>query len=402
VPAMLDLGPLEALVRARKAEAEDHVWFLREDPGYFSKTVLEAREHRTDLLRCEVCGKLHKNARDDVLWARVHRNVVTDSYIELSVWHEIHRALAELRQMSSQYAQAIKKTQNLPPDFWEALVNTWFYLEATQLDVAHQLKDGFAASPGARAYYLQQCEPTSEDMVLFGYLWEPHKRHIFKVHTLVEVLGNLLQNQPRAKSMMSPWVASRLSQLSIVSECLHQLHFFHPWSQKIQFAVKERQTELLIDYVKGFAKWHSFLHTTFKATKLVQLGKPGLRFHYPVHKRRTRNNVETLRSSEASLDAIWQAADDHFRNKTGETPHAIIADILQERTLQRTPPWEEPEKDLSSLRRPSTVEYVYVPFSNALQAQSRKEPRCVLEICVCSFQEQDWVGLPCCVAEVAQ
>jgi len=91
-----------------------------------------------------------------------------------------------------------------------------------------------------------------------------------------------------------------------------------------------------------------------------------------VHKRRTRNNVETLRSAEASLDAFWQAADDHFRSRTGETPHAVVADFLQERTLQRTPPWEEPEEDLSSTRRPSNVEYIYVPFSNALHDRTKQ------------------------------
>jgi hypothetical protein len=42
VTALLDIGSLRALVLAHRNEAEDHIWLLREDPGYFAEVVFEA------------------------------------------------------------------------------------------------------------------------------------------------------------------------------------------------------------------------------------------------------------------------------------------------------------------------------------------------------------------------
>lgn len=85
VPALLDLGSLRALVLARRNEVEDHIWLLREDPGYFAEVVFEAREHRPELLVGATCGELHENAQEETLWARVLRNVAVYGYVELSV-----------------------------------------------------------------------------------------------------------------------------------------------------------------------------------------------------------------------------------------------------------------------------------------------------------------------------
>jgi hypothetical protein len=126
------------------------------------------------------------------------------------------------------------------------------------MDFIDQLKAGFPASPGVRAHWVVIYESSSEDSyshsverrqgkldadmgrvrTLFKYLWEPPKWKMFKVYTLVEVLRHLLQNNPHAKHAISSWVASRLCQLSIFSECLRQLKFFQPWAKKIQVAIK--------------------------------------------------------------------------------------------------------------------------------------------------------------------
>lgn len=51
VPAQLDLERIEALPSARKLAAQDHLWALREDPGYFSDTLPEIAEHRPEMLK---------------------------------------------------------------------------------------------------------------------------------------------------------------------------------------------------------------------------------------------------------------------------------------------------------------------------------------------------------------
>jgi hypothetical protein len=50
VPAHLDFGRLKVVITAKRSAAEDHIWTLREDPGYFSDVLGDWREHRQETL----------------------------------------------------------------------------------------------------------------------------------------------------------------------------------------------------------------------------------------------------------------------------------------------------------------------------------------------------------------
>lgn len=50
LPASLNLSRLKAIVAAKRSAAEDHIWSLREDPGYFADAALVRKEHRRELL----------------------------------------------------------------------------------------------------------------------------------------------------------------------------------------------------------------------------------------------------------------------------------------------------------------------------------------------------------------
>jgi hypothetical protein len=205
---------------------------------------------------------------------------------------------------------------------------------------------------------------------LFQYLWEFPVRQTLKVHVLVDALEHLLQTNARAKFLTSPWVASLLSKLSIVTECLRQLNFFQPWARRIAYNVKRRQTKLLIAHCLNFSKWNCILKTSFEGTELTELGRPGgSKFRYPVKKRRSQVTVDVMRAAETVLDAFWAAADARFKDCTGTTPHDIVRNIIEERTLQRTPPWVEPPKVVSSVE---PVDYIYIPFSNTLHDPSKQ------------------------------
>lgn len=39
VPANINFDQLQAVIAARRSAAEDHIWVLREDPGYFRDAV---------------------------------------------------------------------------------------------------------------------------------------------------------------------------------------------------------------------------------------------------------------------------------------------------------------------------------------------------------------------------
>ena len=49
----MDFVRLKSLLTAKRAAAEDHIWTLREDPGYFRDVVLDYSEHQSDRLLSE-------------------------------------------------------------------------------------------------------------------------------------------------------------------------------------------------------------------------------------------------------------------------------------------------------------------------------------------------------------
>lgn len=391
-PALLNLNSLQGLVSAYKGAAEDHVWLLREDPSYFAEVVQEQYEHRQELLLGQNCGRLHENAKERPLRGKVLRTMITDAYTEFYVWHEVQRRISQLHEISLKYHSETRGLRKeLPSDFLEALVETSFFLEATMLDFIHQIRQQWCTSPVIRDSWAQSCdayckhhahpvpikdhprgtERNKIDRLVHFLCYAPYRNKL-GIHTVVDAIERLLQNSPSAKALVSPRIASYISQLSVASQCFQQLQLFQPWARQVKHSVKQRQTQLFIAYTASFSKWHDVLMTKFKGTNLWELGKPDGKFHYPADRRRSRANVDALRSAEAALDAFWTAADDRFRQNAGKTPHDIVTEIIEERTLQRTPPYIERNNSSRKTSSPEPVDFIYVPIPNSLHEPTKQ------------------------------
>jgi hypothetical protein len=114
------------------------------------------------------------------------------------------------------------------------------------------------------------------------------------------------------------------------------------------------------------------LLTSSRYTEVIRLRKLDSKYLYPVHKHHTRGQVERLRTAESSLDTVWQAADATFRQRAGTSPHEIVVDIIQERALQRTPPWVEPGFSSKNGTQSPVVESINIPFSSALHNPTKQ------------------------------
>ncbi|KAG9193300.1 hypothetical protein G6011_03335 [Alternaria panax] len=364
LPARFSLVLLHNLVLACKEAAEDHIWSFREDPSYFAEVVHEQYKHRQELLLGEDCGRAHKNAEQRPLRGKVLRTMITDAYTEFYVWHEIQRRISQLHEMFVKYhCQTRNPQEELPMDFFEALVETSFFLEATMLDFVHQIEHQWCTSPAIRDSWTQSCDVGCEN--------HAHPVQV-KDSLRVDAFERLLQNSPGAKALVSPRVASYISQLSVASQCFQQLQLFQPWARRVKHSAKQRQTQLFIAYAASFSKWHDVLMTQFNGTNLWELDKPDAKFHYPADRRRSRANVESLRSAEAALNTFWDAADNRFRQKAGKTPHDIVSGIIQERALQRTPLYVERDHTLKQKNPSEAVEHIYVPIPNCLHEPTKQ------------------------------
>ena len=79
VSLQFDFQHLQRLVDSKRAEAEDDIWTIRQDPGFFQESVNNWAEHCQESLRNRR-GKLHPNYDMPEFWSQLFRYVVQSEY----------------------------------------------------------------------------------------------------------------------------------------------------------------------------------------------------------------------------------------------------------------------------------------------------------------------------------
>lgn len=239
-----------------------------------------------------------------------------------------------------------------------------------------QLKHDFVGSPPMRANFAREPPPDAtstrigvtqkprvkfekvqgEVMWLLRMLWEDDQQlFLAGLTTTVDELERLIQAEPKAKEMISSHIADVLGDLAISVEGLCQIKIYQPWSQTFEEALVDRKDDIMKEFAERTKQWSAFLGGPTKGpegAKVVRLGDPSERkFYYPADKRRSKENVEYMRSAEQNLDAFWAAVDKNVnRNaKHGLDGTALQKLLAQPRSLQRTPEWVEPKKEETSV-----------------------------------------------------
>lgn len=400
VPAELDLRLVESLLTARASAAEDHLWALREDPEYFSRTLLDAREHRQEMLK-DVNGKDHpllrRGGRRELLWARIIGSVVTEAYLELELFSELSSQAKNLASLQIQYADEISPSKDLPEEYLKAMLRFHHYLNQAAKGPLNNLRHAVVGSPPFRKFFARQPPPdahTSKIAVvpkpgvkmntvetqlfwLLRTLWEDgYQLFLAGMPVVVDELERLLQSETQARELLSSYVTSVVGDLSIISQCLNQLNLYQPWAQSWESQLAERKDNFEQEYGERTAPWTRIpaaLRDATIPTRVVNLGEPSDgKFTYPVEKRRTKDNVEALRTAESHLDDFWAAIDQIMAAKAGNLHGLAVRNLLsQPRILQRTLEWVEPEKKTPTVTAESYTSYQ--PFSgiySGLQARS--------------------------------
>lgn len=370
-PALLDLRHVESLLAARASAAEDHLWALREDPDYFSRTLLDAKEHRQEMLM-DIDGYDHpllSRGRRGTLWARIIGSVVSEAYLELELFSELSSQAKELVALQKQYAEDISPSEDLPEKYQEALLRFRHYLNQGAKGPLSKLKISAVASPPLRRFYARQpsfdaqstkilvmskpgikMDKVEQQLIwLLRTLWEDGDDLFFaSMPVVVDELERLLQSETHARELLSSYITSVVGDLCIVSQCLNQLTLYQPWARSWESELVDREEDIKQEYAERTRPWGRILaalHETSTSTRTVSLGEPsGGKFTYPVEKRRTKENVEALRSAEHHLDAFWAAIDQVMVAKAGGLHDTAVRNLLsQPRILQRTREWVEAE-----------------------------------------------------------
>lgn len=312
--------------------------------------------------------------------------MAADAHYLLLAWHEMYTRIAKLRDIFLTSRSDTSIAEELPPESFDALVDARFYLETISLEHIGEIKSAFSASPALRKYHYRgnpgEMNPgvfeiehydhlDRDDEVLHRVLTlvrifeNKGHRDLIGLHVVLDEFERLMQDEPRVKELISSHIASIISQLSIMSECLDQLHHLQPWAQKIESAIAENKFQYRAEYDKSIHHWGEInrVQKEFRTRRLLDVGNPGDgKFNYPADEVRTRETTEAMISAEAALRTFWTEANAHWRFHVGTTPAALVSHIIGDRLPHRTPPWVEPKTQNTGFRLPHDVFSNSVPF----------------------------------------
>jgi len=372
-PAELNFSKIATLLAAKRDDAADHLWSLREDPSYFEAHALEGKEHRPENIWPEGIDKVANS-----FWSQELADQITRAYCEFEAYTELEAQANCLRDMQSLYQDVIKPDSDLPGPYTDAILRFRFHILRACLTPIEVLRSGYHMSPAMRPYFMYGLSGEIDSIEL---MLNPRRRlnaHQERIvwllrtlcerdHTLkaigltnvVDELQRLINSEHKSNSTISSYIASYVSDLAILCECLRQMEIYQPWAHTHNALMKERHESLETDWLQQYKPLMDMLDGVRSYDTLGDLGRPeGERYAYPVGKRRTQQNVEAMRQAEKNLDAFWCKVDELTKLAASSSGTAVHALLTQGRTLQRTPEWVEPKRDTQV----SAVE-LYVPFS---------------------------------------
>jgi hypothetical protein len=152
VPQKLDLGRLLSLVSAKREEAEEHVWSLREDPGYFAQVMREWSDH-SSLRVLDKFKKPHALVGKPEFWNKVATRMIFHAYRNLILLGYAEFAVMTVQEKLEDHLDKLESSYHLPID-----IETEFQLLEMITDCLldegmGDLMLGYPASPPVRSGY---------------------------------------------------------------------------------------------------------------------------------------------------------------------------------------------------------------------------------------------------------
>lgn len=237
LPAKLDLGKIESLLAARASAAEDRLWSLREDPGYFAEQVLEAKEHGVEMLKDSMgdTNPTFKRSGEHILWQRVIGSTLTTAHFELEIFSELHRQSQELRALEAKHRWAISRSSDLPKEYCGALLQFHYLLDQAAKGPMNLLKGTVMASAPMRAFFVREPpmdlsstmivarskagvkkDRVEERLIwLLQTLWEDGQTLLLaRLPLIVDEPESLMRAEPKANAMLDSTIAGIIGDLS--------------------------------------------------------------------------------------------------------------------------------------------------------------------------------------------
>lgn len=361
-PSTGNLGALLAVVQAQIEAAKDHLWGLRQDPGYFMEIVRDSSVHYKEFLR---------NKRD---WQRTIENIIYMSLINVQLWSktaEWIQDIIELQQRQEDFGKL--DIGNWSDEYIDAVIARGWYLHCWSAAPRALVKEAIFHSPPLRHFWrdARYSETSARLMVKKEYQDDPlpillsmltmsTPGDATPMYPVTDQIERLLAAEPTQRAKITSHVQNILSDIRVYEEVNRQFHEHSPmlskqlgkqWSPEAPKDVLDKSRSML-DETFPLA-----LARAIQSTDLAAHGTPTEgRFVYPADKRRTAQRTVQMQRAEQQLDLFWAGIDRSVDDNCGGWAAFPTLDF-SDRVLERTQDWISPPS------KPTSVESIGTPLS---------------------------------------
>ena len=164
VPSSFDFDRMKSLIEAKRAEAEDYIRSLREDPGFFGMRSYEHVDQQYEILSC-MEGRLEADFErgTNEFWETTLLDVITEGHRSVLLWESMRQYIVRLSDLRDQYNAEIRPDRKLPCEYEETFCHFAYLLHDMRSDCIRALKITMACSPPLRDHL--ECIPEEETSI---------------------------------------------------------------------------------------------------------------------------------------------------------------------------------------------------------------------------------------------
>jgi hypothetical protein len=402
LPFNLDLTILIEVISSQKVLAENHVWSLREDSGYYLHFLEQFYDHRAEHVPlAKSLGRVL--SPDDIGRGAMTggtEDLILSSILDLEFWSSLERYIRELADLERESRDTIVLQNDLPEKLLIAFLVVLHFLDGAALMLMARLKKTIIFSPQLRIFFEGQqksdLDPATDfpgrrrgstgiTAIACKIVKNPPKlasdafESLMLLSRTVDATPTALMFQvQRLKELIESDIASkvfsdlfieRVNHLSIVFHCANQINLYQLWAAGFRTKLKTHGGAVLKLMGDDLTLFKSISAITIPGN-ILRLGNSDHdRLRYPANDRRTKIRVERIRTSEANLDRLWEAVDRHLERSTITLPY--LRQLLNSnRKLHRTSEYVAYQEDSQALPPPlmeSLSEY-YWKFQSSTES----------------------------------
>ena len=246
-------------------------WHCGKTPDIF-RIFCRRREHRAELLK-HVGGREPSFTRseDNRLWNLVIGFVLCDAFATLGMWDKIKGQLDDLMQLMDHHSEGLIPKKALTDRLAQAFCTMIWSLERMCRFPLACFQMGLQSLPPMRPF-LRKISGDRNFKVMVINVFENDKRrkHFLRIvkmlfdqptrslvglPTTMDALEILIQKEESIKELISPYVMSTISDLSVLTECLRKISAFQPWAATFKSTMTAHAERLGRDWNTTAKRW---------------------------------------------------------------------------------------------------------------------------------------------------